>query len=58
MNYLEKEDLIPIAKAYCEKISATYLFVSDDAESFGYEDKNGNLVHRSFFDLAEELGIL
>lgn len=55
MSYATKEQLIQIAKAYCKRIGAEFIFVSDDATRFGYEDKNGVLVHRSFMDLAEEL---
>lgn len=55
MTYATKEDLIPVAKKYCEKIGVEYLFVSDNADSFGYEDKDGHFVHKYFSTFLEEL---
>lgn len=55
MRYASKEDLIPIAKEYCRRIGAEFLFVNDDATCFGYEDKKGFFVKKTFYELAEEL---
>lgn len=42
-----------VCKAYCKKIGAELLFVND--YDFGYEDKNGNLVHKYADELENEL---
>lgn len=56
-KYATKEELIPIAKKYCENKGYEFLFVSDDATSFGYDiDGTGRFVHKYFDELAEELG--
>lgn len=53
MDY--KQELIEIAKAYCGKYGYKYLFVNDTDATFGYETKDGEMVHKSFFTMAEEL---
>lgn len=53
MDY--KQELIEIAKAYCKKYGYHYLFVNDTDATFGYETKDGTMVHKSFFTMAEEL---
>lgn len=52
----KKEELIPVAKAYCKKFGFEFLFVSDDGTAFGYEMPGGRLVHKSFMAMAEEFG--
>ena len=52
-----KEELTMIAKAYCKENDVDFLFVNDTDATFGYETKDGNFVHKSFFTMAEELGI-
>ena len=42
-----------ICQAFCDKIGAELLFVNDD--NFGYEDKNGNLVHMYADELEQYL---
>lgn len=55
MDY--RNELIEIAKAYCKKYGYHYLFVNDTDATFGYETKDGTMVHKSFFTMAEELGL-
>lgn len=53
-----KRDFELVAKAYCERIGADFLFVSDDCCTFGFELRNGMFGHLSFFQIARELGII
>ena len=52
MDYMS--EVKAIARTYCKKIGAELLFVKED--SFGYEDKNGNMIHLYLTELAEILG--
>lgn len=54
-RFATKEELIPVAQKYCEIKGHKFMFVSDDTSTFGYETKDGLLVHRSFEDLADEI---
>ena len=49
-NYLEWHQ---VCEAFCKKIGAELLFVNSD--SFGYEDKNGNLIHMYADELEQYL---
>ena len=42
-----------VCEAFCKKIGAELLFVNSD--SFGYEDKNGNLIHMYADELEQYL---
>lgn len=53
-KYATKEELIEIAKAYCNKMGYTFIFANEN--KFGFEDKNGNLWTLDYFELAEKLG--
>ena len=44
-----------ICRAYCRKIGAELLFVNET--SFGYEDKNGQMVHMYVDELMDALGL-
>ena len=50
------DELKSIAERYCELNGHTFLFVNESNCSFGYEMSNGMLVHKTFMQLAEELG--
>lgn len=52
-----KEELTAIAKEYCKNEGFDFLFVNETDATFGYETKDGNFIHKSFFTLAEELGL-
>lgn len=57
-----KDELTAIAKAYCKERGVTFMFVNDSDATFGYEitdDKGDHVVfvHKSFFDMAKELGM-
>ena len=52
-----KEQLTAIAKVYCNKNRFNFLFVNETDATFGYETEDGHFVHKSFYDLAEELGL-
>lgn len=52
-----KEELTAIAKEYCKNEGVTFLFVNETDSTFGYETKNGNFIHKSFWELADELGV-
>ena len=47
------KDWVDVCKAFCNKIGAELLFVNDS--DFGYEDKNGNLVHMYADELEDYL---
>lgn len=49
-NFTEWEE---VCKVFCKKIGAELLFVNSD--NFGYQDKDGNLVHMYADELAEYL---
>lgn len=56
-NYYVPEKLMRdwknICKKYCEDRGYTLLFVNNS--SFGYETKEGNLVHKYIDELKEEM---
>ena len=58
MKYATKHDLKPIARAYCDRVGAKFLFVSDDCTTLGFEMRGGQLVHITFEQLARDLGII
>lgn len=49
----KSEECKQIAKEYCKRIGADYIY--SDLYSFGYEDKNGALVKKYWYDLYEEM---
>ena len=52
-KYATKEELVEVAKKYCEKMGYTLLFANED--KFGFETKNGELVCLTYIDLYEKL---
>lgn len=50
----KREECIEVAKVYCKKNN--YVFIYANEYDFGYEDKNGNLIKKSWNRLYEELG--
>ena len=54
-NYMQ--GLVDIAEAYCMEYGYYFLFVNDIDATFAYETKDGKIVHKSFFTMAEELGL-
>lgn len=55
-NLTYKEELEQIAKKYCADKGFDFIFVNESDATFGYDIGDGNFVHRSFQDLAIELG--
>ena len=43
-----------VCREYCRQNGYTLLFVNED--SFGYEDKNGNMIHKYVDELVREFG--
>lgn len=55
MSYATKEQLIPIAKAYCKRIGAEFICLYGDNTGVFMRTKQGALSCKNLIDLAEEL---
>jgi hypothetical protein len=53
---IKDSELLEVAKAFCEKIGATLIYVNE--YEIGYETKNGALTHKSWYEIAEILANL
>lgn len=52
----KKIELERIAKAFCKKIEATFIYANE--YEIGYETKHGELTHKSWTRIAEMLSNL
>jgi hypothetical protein len=53
---IKDSELLEVAKAFCEKINATLIYVNE--YEIGYETKNGALTHKSWYEIAKILANL